>query len=141
MHQSPDKIRQIKYINIILINDILKKRNIENLEDIKKGFDNLNLNFDEEKILMIISESNSMKLLKDYKMGNNIDASRILNEKEKIMQLLNDLGIPYIIFFIDSDLNNKLDDYTEKDSLKLNNNDEKQIRDNLYLINYIKPFY
>jgi len=59
--QSPDKIKQIsECIDIILINDILKKRNIENLEDIKKGFDNLNLNFDEEKILMIISEHNSI---------------------------------------------------------------------------------
>ena len=150
LHQSPEKIKQIsKFIDIILINDILKKRNIENLEEMKKEFGSLNLNFDEEKILMIISDRNSMKLLKDCTMGNNIDDSISLNEKEKknikclqkIMQLLNDSGIQYIIFFIDCDLNNKLDDYTEKDNLKLKNNDEKQIRDNPDLINYIKPFY
>lgn len=102
-HQLPDKIKQIsKYIDIILIND----KNIENLENIKKGFSPLNLNFDEEKILMIISDGNYIKLLKDYNMRRSIDKNRSWNKGEKknnkyfqkIMQLLNTLGIPYIIF-------------------------------------------
>ena len=39
LHQSPDKIKQIsKYIDIILINEILKKSQIENIDNIKKGF-------------------------------------------------------------------------------------------------------
>ena len=158
LHQSPDKIKQIsKYIDIILINEILKKRKIENIQDIKKGFDTLNLNFDEEKILMIISNGSYIKLLKAYNMGCNIDESISLNEREKknikyfqkIIQLLNDSGIPYIIFFMPSDLNNKLDNYlishiktkmTEKDKLKIINDHEKQISDNLYLTYYIKSF-
>ena len=57
LNQSPDKIKQIiKYLDIIIINDILRKEKIEGINYIKQSFQSINFNYDDKKIIMIISD-------------------------------------------------------------------------------------
>ena len=66
LHQSSDKIKQInKYVDIILINDILKNlKSTENKKQLEMNFNTLNFNFDDDKIIMIITDGSYIKLLK-----------------------------------------------------------------------------
>ena len=163
LHQAPDKLKQIsKYIDIILINEILKNTKIKQLENIKRGFEGIDLDFNSDKILMIISDGSFIKLLNAYNFDDKdevIDKDTTLTDREKknikcfkkIIKLLNDSGIPYFIFFMPSDLKDQIDDYliehikakTDNDNkLKKRNNDkEKIIQNNMYLSYYIKSFY
>ena len=61
LNQATDKKKQIqKYIDIILINDSLKKeqKNLKpnDIENIERAFNNINLNFYNDKILMILTD-------------------------------------------------------------------------------------
>ena len=162
LHQAPDKLKQIsKYIDIILINEILKNAKIKNLDNIKKGFEGIDIDFNSDKILMIISDGSFIKLLNAYNFEDNnkkIDENTTLTDREKlnikcfkkITKLLNGSGIPYIIFFMPSDLKDQIDDYLveyikAKDDnsglKKINTDKEKSIQSKMYLSLYIKSFY
>lgn len=160
LHQSPDKIKQIsKYIDIILINEILNKTKIKNIENIQKSYEKINLNFNSDKILTIISDGSFIKLLKAYNMEDDdekIDLDPFLSNREKknckcfkkIVRLLNNSGIPYIIFFVPSDLKTQLDDFLiehikskkkETDVIQIyNDNKEKKTQKNIYMSYYIE---
>ena len=137
---------------------VLKKSQIENLENIKKGFEGIDLNYNSDKILMIISDGSYIKLLDAYNIKDNekiIDANTTLSDREKknvksfkkIIKLLNNSGIPYILFFMPSDLKDQFDDSlfehikskNDDDKFKkINNYIEKEFQKNIYLSNYIK---
>jgi hypothetical protein len=129
LHQSSDKIKQInKYVDIILINDIIKNiEHIENKEKIVMNFNTLNFNFNDDKIIMIVTDGSYVKLSKasdfDKKIENkflfNKDIKDIQNYR-KIIQLLNDSKIPFIIFFIPNDLRNNIDDHLIEHAKKKN---------------------
>ena len=135
LHQSSDKIKQInKYVDIILINDILKKlKNIENKEKIVKNFKTLNFNFNDDKIIMIVTDGSYVKLSKatNDKLDNKIFSNRDIKDAQnyrKIIQLLKDSKIPFIIFFIPNDLRNNIDDFLIEHAKKKN---YKEIKTNL----------
>ena len=110
---------------------------------------------------MIISDGSFIKLLNVYNMEDNnkkIDENTTLTDREKlnikcfknIIKLLNDSGIPYIIFFMPSDLKDQIDDYLmehikakddNNELKKINNDKEKSIQNKMYLSYYIKSFY
>jgi len=124
LHQSSDKIKQInKNVDIILINDILKKnKSIINREEIEKRFNSINFNFKDDKIIMIVTDGSYPKLVKasgiaekDEESNNN---NSIFNREKKDIQnyrkmikLLENSKIPFIIFFMPNDLRNNLDDF------------------------------
>ena len=156
LNQSPDKIKQIiKYLDIIIINDILRKEKIEGINYIKQSFQSINFNYDDKKIIMIISDGSYIKLLKAYNMiENEIDINKLLNDREKlniksfkrIINLLNDSKIPYIIFFNPSDIKNQIDDFIIEHMKSKENVDDnlkkklKTLNKNIYISYYVKPF-
>ena len=158
LSQSKDKIKQIsKYIDIILINNKLKQisHKITNLETVLKGFETINLNFNDDKIFMIISDGSFIKLSKahnikedEIKSNNNPNEREKMNIKyfKKIVNLLNDSGIPYIIFYLPSEIKNQLDDFlveymkSKKDKYKAISDNEIKIQKNFIMSYYIKSF-
>ena len=120
LHQSSDKIKQInKYVDIILINDILKNlKSTENKKQLEMNFNTLNFNFDDDKIIMIVTDGSYIKLLKASNSNEILENQSLTNRDKKdiqnyrkIMQLLEKSKIPYIIFFIPNDIRNNIDDY------------------------------
>ena len=129
LHQSSDKIKQInKYVDIILINDIIKNiENLENKEKIVMNFNTLNFNFNDDKIIMIVTDGSYVKLSKASNFNKKIENQFLTNREikdiqnyRKIIQLLNDSKIPFIIFFIPNDLRNNIDDYLIEHAKKKN---------------------
>ena len=119
--QSPDKINQInKYVDIILINNIMKKEKISKINLYKMNFKSLKLNFDDEKIIMIITDGSYFELLKAVNSFNKKEKElqnlksrdkKNIQDFKKIIDLLDNSKIHYIIFFMPSDLKNNIDNY------------------------------
>ena len=142
LHQSSDKIKQInKYVDIILINDIIKNikniESIENKEKIVMNFNTLNFNFNDDKIIMIVTDGSYVKLSKasdfDKQIENQSLTSREIKDIQnyrKIIQLLKKSKIPFIIFFIPNDLRNNIDDYLIEHAKKKNYNEIKTKSEN-----------
>ena len=146
LKQSSDKINQInKYVDIILINDLLKKlENVSNKGQIEMNFNTLNFNFYDDKIIMIITDGSYIQLSKitninevneESKDNNSLfnrDIKDIQNYK-KIIQLLKNSKIPFIIFFMPNDLRNNIDDFLIEHAKKINYRDMKtQYEKNVY---------
>ena len=141
LHQSSDKIKQInKYVDIILINDILKNlKSTENKKQLEMNFNTLNFNFDDDKIIMIVTDGSYIKLLKASNSNEILENQSLTNRDKKdiqnyrkIMQLLEKSKIPYIIFFIPNDIRNNIDDYLieyakKKNLNKINSKSENNI--------------
>ena len=138
LKQSSDKINQInKYVDIILINDLLKKlENVSNKDQIEMNFNTLNFNFYDDKIIMIITDGSYIQLLKVTDInevnGESKDNNSLFNRDikdiqnyNKIIQLLKNSKIPFIIFFMPNDLRNNIDDYLIEHAKKINYRDMK----------------
>ena len=128
--QSSDEINQInKYVDIILINDLLKNlKNISNKRQIEMNFEPLNFNFYDDKIIMIITDGSYIKLSKESDINEvdeepkdkfNREIKDIQNYK-KIIQLLKSSKISFIIFFMPNDLRNNRDDFLIEHAKKIN---------------------
>ena len=155
LNQSSDKITQIqKYVDLILINKILKEKGEENvIKNMELGFKTLNLNFQNEKVLMIISDGSYFELLnankKEYNINNKLTGRELKNYQnyQKIISLLEESNIPFIIFFIPSKLEDFLLKYKEIKNIKSWNknfeNDKKmiQLRENFYFSYYLYSIY
>ena len=95
LKQSSDKINQInKYVDIILINDLLKKlENISNKGQIEMNFNTLNFNFYDDKIIMIITDGSYIQLLKVTDInevnGESKDNNSLFNRDIKDIQNYN----------------------------------------------------
>ena len=116
--QSPDKINQInKYVDIILINNIMKKEKISKINLYKMNFKSLKLNFDDEKIIMIITDGSYFELLKAVNSFNKKEKelqnlkSRDKKNIQDFKKIIDNSKIHYIIFFMPSDLKNNIDNY------------------------------
>ena len=110
LNQSIDKKTQIsKYIDLILIDRILRE-NLKSDDIIFNEYNKLNLNLN-DKMIMIFCNGSYVKLLKSYKESkealkvgknhNNIELQNIKNFR-KIINLLENNDIPFIIFYIDN---------------------------------------
>lgn len=111
LNQAIDKKTQIsKYIDIILIDKILRKI-LNNNDEFFNYYKDLNLSLN-DKIFMIFTNGSYVKLLKSYKeiqqlnqkidnYHNSRDIQNIKNLK-KIIDLLKENNIPYIIFYIEN---------------------------------------
>ena len=107
-------------------------------------FNTLNFNFYDDKIIMIITDGSYIQLLKvtdinevngESKDNNSLfnrDIKDIQNYK-KIIQLLKNSKIPFIIFFMPNDLRNSIDDFLIEHAKKINYKDMKtQYEKNIY---------
>ena len=124
LNQAIDKKKQIqKYIDIILINDSLKKEQKDITQNIERAFNTLNLNFHNDKILMILTDGSYLELLKAYNINDkDINNNPYLKQRDKlninsfksIIYLLKKLKINFFIFFISSGLHDNIDYYLSK---------------------------
>ena len=140
--QSLEKINQInKYVDIVLINDLLKNSEYiddKDKESIKLLFDNLNLNFYDDKIIMIFTDGNYVNLLK---ASNSIEKQQniFLSNREKnvtqnfikMIELLKNSKIPFIIFFMPNDLRNNKDDFLIEHHKNINEI-KNNLKNNIY---------
>lgn len=82
------------------------------------NFNTLNFNFDDDKIIMIVTCGSYIKLLNASNLNETLENTSLTNRDKKdfqnyrkIIQLLKKSRIPFIIFFIPNDLRNNIDDY------------------------------
>ena len=142
LRQSSDKIKQInKYVDIVLINDILK--NSEHIDEkdkerIKLLFDNLNLNYYDDKIIMIFTDGSYVNLLKASKSNEKQENIFLSNRDKKdtqnfikMIELLKNSKIPFIIFFMPNDLRNNKDDFLIEHAKNKNEN-KTNLKNNIY---------
>ena len=126
LNQAIDKKTQIsKYIDIILIDSILREKLGTNNEFFK-NYEKLNLSMN-DKLIIIFTNGNYVKLLKSFKKIKNIKNINVDNYHERdikniknlkvMIELMEKSGISYIIFYLE-------------------NFDKENIEN--YLINYIK---
>ena len=142
LYHSSNKFKQInKYVDIILINETLK--NFEHIDDkdkeiIKLLFDNLNLNYYDDKIIMIFTDGsyvNLLKAIKYYEKQENIFLSN--REKKdiqnfiKMIDLLRKSKIPFIIFYMPNDIRNNKDDFLIEHAKNLNEI-KNNLKDDIY---------
>ena len=146
LNQAIDKKTQIsKYIDIILIDKILRKT-LNNNDEFFNYYKDLNLSLN-DKIFMIFTNGSYVKLLKSYKeihYQNSRDIQNIKNLK-KIIELLKENNIPYIIFYIENyakdNIENFLINYIKLEKKPLLNDIEKvekKIQNNLVHSYFIK---
>ena len=154
LNQAIDKKTQIsKYIDIILIDKILRKI-LNNNDEFFNYYKDLNLSLN-DKIFMIFTNGSYVKLLKSYKeiqqlnqkidnYHNSRDIQNIKNLK-KIIELLKENNIPYIIFYIENyakdNIENFLINYIKLEKKPLLNDIEKvekKIQNNLVHSYFIK---
>ena len=91
------------------------------------NFNTLNFNFNDDKIIMIVTDGSYVKLSKASNFNKKIENQFLTNREikdiqnyRKIIQLLNDSKIPFIIFFIPNDLRNNIDDHLIEHAKKKN---------------------
>ena len=142
LYHSSNKFKQInKYVDIILINETLK--NFEHIDDkdkeiIKLLFDNLNLNYYDDKIIMIFTDGSYVNLLKAIKYCENQENIFLSNREKKDIQnfikmidLLRKSKIPFIIFYMPNDLRNNKDDFLIEHAKNLNEI-KNNLKDDIY---------
>ena len=150
--QSIDKLKQIKkIIDILLIdkflnNDIINESN-PFLNEFISDYCNLKLNIKKKKMIFLFSDGSFLELKKailfneeeiknvsgDYDKVNINSIFPLVNKRrylknaiylKKIIECLNNSGIPYIIFYIGDEVNNKVE-RTIINHIKNSNNDKR----------------
>ena len=148
LNQSIDKFKQIKKIvDILSIDKILNKELLNNSNELANNlineYSNLKLDVSEKKFLFIFTDGCFLELKKailfeekELNKSQNYNDVKIktlfplINKQRyvknmiylnKIIELLNESGIPYIIFYVGEELNNKIEK-TLINHIKKNNN-------------------
>jgi hypothetical protein len=148
LNQSIDKFKQIKKIvDILSIDKILNKELLNNSNELANNlineYSNLKLDVSEKKFLFIFTDGCFLELKKailfeekELNKSQNYNDVKIktlfplINKQryvknmiylKKIIELLNESGIPYIIFYVGEELNNKIEK-TLINHIKKNNN-------------------
>ncbi len=148
LNQSIEQLKQIKKIvDILSIDKILNKQLLNNSNELTNNsiyeYSNLKLDVSEKTFLFIFTDGSYFELkkailfeekeLNKVKNYNDIEIKTLfplINKQryvknmiylKKIIELLNESGIPYIIFYIGEELNNKIEK-TLINHIKKNNN-------------------